>query len=71
MKTARLKCSPNRLAKLAKQARLEHQKALALLEAFKRTGKGGKQFARQNTKALNIRAELVEARVRQFRNLPE
>jgi hypothetical protein len=54
MKKARLKCSPNRLPKLAKQAQIEHQKALALLATFKRTGKGGKEFARQNAKALSI-----------------
>jgi hypothetical protein len=61
MKTARLKCSPNRLAKLEKRSRLEHQKALALLATLRRTGKGGKEFARQNKKALNIRLELMEA----------
>jgi hypothetical protein len=61
MKTAILKCSANRIAKLAKQSQIEHQKALALLETFKRTGNGGKEFARQNTKALSIRAELIEA----------
>jgi hypothetical protein len=62
MKTARLKCSPNRLAKLAKQLHTEHQKALALLESFRQTGTGGREFARQNAKALTIRAELIEAR---------
>jgi hypothetical protein len=30
----------------------EHQKAIALLQEFKRTGKGGKAFAEQNARAL-------------------
>jgi hypothetical protein len=56
-----LKRSPKLIEKLARLSDSEHQKAIALLEEFKRTGRGGKAFAEQNARALNILAQLREA----------
>jgi hypothetical protein len=53
--------NPKRIEKLTRLSESEHRKAIALLEEFKRTGRGGEAFAEQNARALNILAQLREA----------
>jgi hypothetical protein len=53
-----LKLGPKRIDILARFSESEHQKAIALLEEFKNTGRGGKAFAEQNARALNILSQL-------------